>query len=111
MTQSDSQRFILILARIKKRPRMYIEKACMSNLSAFYLGFLLGCDSNGESPEEEETEFDSFIDALCVKHSINSPWHDSLIKYCNSDEKAYELFMNEFELFLKDKEKYISNSL
>ena len=70
----------------------------------------MGCDRNGESPEEE-TEFDSFIDALCVKYSINSPWHNSLIEYCNSDEKAYELFMNEFELFLSDREKYISNSL
>jgi len=111
MTQSDSQRFILILTRIKKRPQMYIEKACMSNLSAFHLGFLLGCASNGEPSEEEDTEFDSFIDALCKKHSINSPWHDSLIRYCNSDEKAYELFMNEFELFLNDREKYINNGL
>ena len=111
MTQSQSEKFISILIHMKKHPEMLIDKPCMSYLDAFQLGFVMGCNSSDVVPTNERSEYDFFVKSLCDKYSINSPWYNSLIEYCNSDEKAYELFMNEFELFLNDKEKYINNSL
>ena len=103
MTFAESENIISILLNIKKRPKMYIRKPCMSYLSALHLGFFLGCCNNEKKLSIEKTDsiFDEFIDELCKKYSINSPWYNELIDYCNSDEKAYELFMEELESYLK----------
>lgn len=103
MTSAESEKFISILLNIQKRPKMYLNKTCMSCLSALQLGFFLGCTSNTNRLPSEETKsnFDIFIDELCKKYSIHSPWYNELIDYCNSDEKAYELFMYELDTFLK----------
>lgn len=94
-----------IVLRTKKRPYMYLNNIkVMSNFSSIILGYELGynrcCVENGCDRSADDFQWKAFLQNLCQKYAINSPWYHELIECCGSDEAAYNVFMEEVEGFL-----------
>lgn len=96
-----SDRQFRIFRNIHKTPKMYMQNPSMSALSAFELGFHFGWGV-GREKNEASSLFDVFLDELCEKYSISSPWYSELIDRCGSDERAFEVFMEEMEAFAEE---------
>ncbi len=59
------------------------------------------------SIEADDLLLNAFLDRLCEKYKINSPWYNELIEKCGSDENAYNAFMDEMEIFINENDELL----
>lgn len=106
MKTVESDKLFRLFSNIKKRPYLYINSKTMTALAAMELGFQLGyneCSKEiGKKNSYSESDWMDFLSYLREKYYYDCPWFECLIKECESEEKAYELFFEEMENFLKE---------
>lgn len=106
MAAISSESMFNFLAHVKKRPGMYNISGRMSSLNALESGFVSGyvqcCIDNGIKDEVDNSMWNDFLRNICDKYEISPPLYDKLIEKCGSDEAAYNAFMDELELFIKN---------
>ena len=110
LPSDGARKLIQFLFEIKKRPFLYLEKKSLRQLSAIQIGFIFGYNNICEYDIHEFYEktkhgniWTQFQQYLSEKYNICSMDDSELIYICKSDEKAFDLFFEELETFLKDK--------
>ncbi len=94
---------------VKKRPPLFLQEKSLKQLSLLLQGFIYGynnaCDYNlvefYEATKDRNTWLD-FQDFFCEKYKSRSIYHLEVIELCGSDEKAFDLFFEELETYLKE---------
>lgn len=86
-----------MIIKIIHKPISYLGSKSISKLRCFIDGFSIGYDYPHFHPFFPE--FQSFIE---TKYKINysDSWNNILLKITNDEEKAFDLFVEEFESFL-----------
>ncbi len=94
---------------IKKRPLLFLTKKSITELFFVQFGFIFGYNNacNYELREfyEKTKNGNAWVDFnnyMFKKYNIHSKDGSELIAYCKSEEKAFDLFFEELEIFLKE---------
>ena len=102
-------KLIIFLFEIKKRPLLFLKKKSMTQLSFIQIGFVFGYNNAkdyGLIEFYEKTKsgniWSEFQIYLSNKYDIHSLDDSELVSFCKSDEKAFDLFFEELEIFLKE---------
>ena len=102
-------RLIRFAYEVKKRPPLFLQEKSLKQLSRLLQGFIYGynsaCDYDldgfYEATKNRNTWVD-FQDYFCKKYNTRSICYLEVIALCGSDERAFDLFFEELEIFLKE---------
>ncbi len=92
---------------IKKRPQLFLNEKSLRKLGWVEMGFMFGYNNAFDQSiiefanETKNSIWTNFSKSLCKKYGICTPDYSELIAHCGSEEKAFDLFFEELELFLK----------
>lgn len=111
LDNDGSIKLIKFLFEIKQRPLLYLSEKSIRQLSFIQIGFIFGYNNACNydlltfyKKTKDGNTWTRFQKHLSDKYKINSLDDSELISFCNSDEKAFDLFFEELELFLKENE-------
>lgn len=103
------ERIYKLLAKIQKRPQLFLEQAKLSFLATFIDGYLCyNLEEGGKCCFVEE--FQNFVENYFCNQHINSlNWRHIILKECNNDDVcAFDKF---FEIFEEFKNRDVSNDV
>lgn len=103
-----------IAFEIKKRPQLFFREKSFTKLIMYLYGFIYGynnCEQNKEDAcnlvdshegTGSETIWAEFQEYFKKKYNTSSIYHVEVIELCGSEEKAFDLFFEELEWYLKE---------
>ncbi len=104
---NGSNELIRFLYEVKKRPPLFLENKSLKELSKIIMGFTFGYNSafhydilEYHNMVKDGTNYSRFINYFTHKYNTSGPDYVELIKHCQSEEKAFDLFFEELEAFL-----------
>ena len=108
INNEGSLKLIQFLLGVKKRPQLFLNKKSLKRLGWVEMGFMFGdnnlnssSDLNFFANECKNSIWNDFSSYICQRYNITTPNYTELVNYCQSDEKAFDLFFEELEMFLK----------
>lgn len=109
LDSEGSMKLIKFLIEIKKRPLLFLGKKSMQRLSYIQMGFIFGYNNARDydlntffEKTKDGNVWTNFQRYLSEKYKISSLDDSELITFCGSDERAFDLFFDELEIFLKE---------
>jgi hypothetical protein len=97
--------FYELLARIQKKPAMYIASPSISNLFMFLCGYQHARDLLETPVTQQEKKFAEFQPWLQKKFAVNTSasWAKIILFYSTDESHAFDSFFDLMEEFIKDK--------
>jgi len=96
---------VKLLFRLKERPICYLGAKSITRLHLFLDGFCWGYNYPSITPFFPD--FQKKIE-LKYKWELNDSWFSILLKVTNDEEKAFDLFYEELQIYLKENNDDIS---
>lgn len=107
--ENGCKKLIRFLFEIKKRPLLFLKEKSLKQIAWLQQGFIFGynnaCDYGlieFHNRTKEGNLWADFQFYFSDKYKTSSVEHLEVIALCGSDEKAFDLFFEELELFLKE---------
>lgn len=94
--------FYQLIAKIKRRPSMYLGKPAISNLRSFLSGYILARRELDIPQTQEEKEFSEFQFWIQLKFKISSDqsWDKTILFFSEDEQSAIAYFFNLFDEFV-----------
>ena len=94
-----------LLLKIKERPGMYLGKKSIIRLNMFISGYYLRQYEIDYSYRSILEKFGDFVNDYCLTNARAAGWATNIYRYAKKDdEKAFDLFFELLDEFLKTKE-------
>lgn len=99
--KNDQEYLYDLLARIKKRPGMYLGKVSLTRLKMLLMGYSMSRGELGLQLTQEEKKFAQFQQWIQRKYQINSSqgWETIILSKVEDEKLAFDLFFELFERF------------
>lgn len=99
--KNDQEYLYNLLARIKKRPGMYLGKVSLTRLKMLLMGYSMSRGELGLQLTQEEKQFAQFQQWIQRKYQINSSqgWETIILSEVEDEKLAFDLFFELFEKF------------
>lgn len=104
LEQIDESVFEL-LAKIRKRPPMYLGEASLNRLHAFLVGYQSGLGRVGKCLRLEQ-EFSGFHEWVAQELDFaesTTGWCNMILSVCRNDEEALNRFFELLDLYCKER--------
>ncbi|MBP3609164.1 MAG: hypothetical protein J6J42_02375 [Lachnospiraceae bacterium] len=94
---------------IKKQPYLFLREKSLTQLAVLTQGFVLGYNNacadelqRFSEATKERNIWGEFHEFFIKKYNIPSIYHLEKIELCGSEERAFDLFFEELEYYLKE---------
>jgi len=104
--QQGCDKLIRIAFEIKKRPPLFLREKSLTKMLLMLQGFIYGYNEYDDRLKEGRTKkeniWSDFQSYFGEKYKTTTVYHPEFIEWCGSEEKAFDLFFEELESYLKE---------
>ena len=111
------EKLIQFVFEVKKQPFLFLQKKSLMQLAVLTQGFILGYNNACAyglkkflEVTKEGNPWGDFQVFFMEKYNTSFIYHSEVTELCGSEEKAFDLFFEELECYLKEHKKDVPST-